>query len=218
MSAQAELSRPHVGVLALQGGVEEHGDALEAVGAEAVEVRTSHELSGVDGIVIPGGESTTVGKLVRRDGLLDDLREAVAAGLPALGTCAGLIALAREIEGGERPAVGGLDVRVRRNAYGRQGRSFETDLAVPSLGPEPMPRVFIRAPQITSVGDGVDVLARHDGVPVAVLQGHLWATAFHPELTDDRRLHDAFVAAVRRACAREASAETPAKGGRGVRA
>ena len=196
----AALRRPTVGVLAVQGAFVEHQAALEAVGAEAVQVRRPDELEGLDGLVVPGGESTTFGLVAERSGLLERLRRAVdEERLPVLGTCAGMIMLARATTGGPQPLVGGLDVVVRRNAFGRQVASFEAELRVPALGPEPLTAVFIRAPWVEEAGPGVEVLAEHAGHPVAVRQGRLMATAFHPELTGDRRVHGWFVETVREA-------------------
>jgi 5'-phosphate synthase pdxT subunit len=180
---------PRIGVLAFQGDVREHLAALAAVGAEPVEVRTPAELEGVDGLVVPGGESTVIGKLAARYGLLDPLRERVAAGLPVLGTCAGMIFLAREVEGPPQDLLGVLDVRVRRNAFGRQVASFEADVDVKGVDGGPVSGVFIRAPWVAEVGPDVEVLAEVDGKAVAVRQGDLLATAFHPELTGEVRLH-----------------------------
>jgi 5'-phosphate synthase pdxT subunit len=188
-------SHLRVGVLALQGGVREHMRALQAVGAEAVEVRRAGELASVQGLVIPGGESTTMGRLLGVFGLLDPLRREVAGGLPVFGSCAGMILLARDVLDGRpgQPLVGGLDVVVRRNAFGRQVDSFEVDVGVAGVDGGPVHAVFIRAPWVEKVGDGVDVLARVDGHVVAVRQGGLLATSFHPELTRDIRLHRLFI-------------------------
>ncbi len=189
-----------VGVLALQGGVREHVRALEAVGAAAVEVRRAGELASVQGLVIPGGESTTMGRLLGVFGLLDPLRQQVAGGLPVFGSCAGMILLARDVLDGRpgQPLVGGLDVVVRRNAFGRQVDSFEVDVDVAGVAGGPVHAVFIRAPWVEKVGDGAEVLARVDGHVVAVRQGGLLATSFHPELTRDTRLHRLFVGMVAR--------------------
>lgn len=187
---------PTIGVLALQGDVPEHLRALEAAGAVALPVRTPEELERVRGLVIPGGESTTVGMLLERFGLMEPVRERVRAGMPAFGTCAGLILLAKEIEGSSQPRVGVLDVSVRRNAYGRQVDSFETDLSIPALGPEPIRAVFIRAPAILSVAPDVEVLASDGEHPVLVREGSLLAASFHPELTPDPRIHALFVTMV----------------------
>jgi 5'-phosphate synthase pdxT subunit len=189
---------PRIGVLALQGDVREHLRALGDAGAEAVPVKRPEELAAVDGIVIPGGESTTIGKLLTIFGLLEPLRARIAAGLPAYGSCAGMILLADEVLGGtaDQVTLGGLDVTVRRNAFGRQVDSFEADLDVAGLDDGPLHAVFIRAPWVERVGPGVEVLAEAGGHPVAVRQGPLLATSFHPELTPDTRLHRLFVSLV----------------------
>jgi pyridoxal 5'-phosphate synthase pdxT subunit len=189
VSAGAGPARPRVGVLALQGAVAEHEAALRDVGAVPVPVRAPEALEGIDALVIPGGESTTLGLLGEESGLLPALRAAIAEGLPALGTCAGMIVLARATTSGAQPLVGGMDITVRRNAFGRQPASFEASLPVPALGPEPVDAVFIRAPWIERAGPGVEVLAEWDGHGVAARQGDLLVTAFHPELTGERRLH-----------------------------
>jgi 5'-phosphate synthase pdxT subunit len=192
------LARPAVGVLAVQGAFTEHEAALADVGAEARQVRTPEQLEGLDGLVIPGGESTTFGLVAERSGLLPALRRTVVERrLPTLGTCAGMIMLARATTGGPQPLVGGMDTVVRRNAFGRQVASFETELDVPALGPEPLVAVFIRAPWVEEAAAEVEVLARVGGHPVAARQEHLLVTAFHPELTDDRRLHARFLEMVR---------------------
>jgi 5'-phosphate synthase pdxT subunit len=196
-TAPASLGRPVIGVLAVQGAVAEHAEALAAVGAEPVEVRGPEGLEGLDGLVLPGGESTTLGLVAEGSGLLAALREAIAGGLPALGTCAGMIVLARATTGGAQPLVGGMDIVVRRNAFGRQRASFETTLQVPALGPEPVDAVFIRAPWIEEAGPGVEVLASHAGHPVAARHGELMATAFHPELSGERRFHEWLVGRAR---------------------
>jgi 5'-phosphate synthase pdxT subunit len=175
------------GVLALQGDFREHAAVLVDLGASAVLVRTEEELASVDCLAIPGGESTTIGRLARRYGLVEPIRERAGAGMPVLGTCAGMIVMATEVEGGE-PLLSLLDIRVARNAYGRQVDSFEAD--VPLRGEaHPLRAVFIRAPVVESVGEGVDVLAELDGRPVVVEWGHLLAAAFHPELAGEPRLH-----------------------------
>ena len=180
---------PRVGVLAYQGDVREHLAALEAVGAVPVEVRTLAELDGVEGLVVPGGESTVIGKLADRYGLLAPLRRRAEAGLPVLGTCAGMLVLAREVEGPPQDLLGVLDVRVRRNAFGRQVASFEAEVDVKGVAGGPVSGAFIRAPWVAEAGPGVEVLAELDGKVVAVRQGGLLATAFHPELTGEVRLH-----------------------------
>jgi pyridoxal 5'-phosphate synthase pdxT subunit len=205
---QSAADAPVVGVLALQGDVLEHLRVLRRCGADAVQVRTPEQLAEVDGLVLPGGESTTIGKLLERFGLLDPLRERVAAGLPAFGTCAGMILLSDELDQDRpQPLIGGLAIRTRRNAFGRQIRSFDTDLEVDGVDGGPMDVTFIRAPRVEAVlSDEVEVLARVDGHPVVVRQGALLAAAFHPEVTGDDRLHAAFVATVRRAVAERAGA------------
>ena len=177
------------GVLALQGDFREHAAAAVAAGAEPVMVRLPGDLDGVDALAIPGGESTTIGKLADRYGLVEPLREVIAAGLPTLGTCAGMIFLATATTGARSQVqLGVLDVVVRRNAFGPQVASFETDLDVAGVE-GPVRAVFIRAPWIEKVGVGVEVLAEVDGHPVMVREGNIVATAFHPELTGDPRIH-----------------------------
>ena len=187
----AEASRrPRIGVLALQGAVREHVDAIREVGGEPVEVRLPRDLVGLDALILPGGESTTMRRLLDAYNLREPIAAMARAGAPMLGTCAGMILLARRIADGDEPVFGLLDLEVRRNGYGRQLDSFEADLDASALGGEPLHGVFIRAPQVVDVGPAVEVLARDpDGNPVAVREGRVIATAFHPELTGDRRLH-----------------------------
>jgi 5'-phosphate synthase pdxT subunit len=173
------VAAPLIGVLALQGGFEAHAKALDELGARTRIVRVPADLDGLDGLVIPGGESTTMTLGIEREQLAEPLREFVRSGRPTLGTCAGLIML-------DRDHLGLLDVSVQRNAFGRQTSSFEADL---DFDGEPLHAVFIRAPWVEAVGDGVEVLAEVDGHPVAVREGNVLAVAFHPELTDERRLH-----------------------------
>jgi 5'-phosphate synthase pdxT subunit len=196
-AAATGFGRPRIGVLSVQGAFAEHADVLARVGAEPVDVRTPRDLEGVDAIVLPGGESTTLGLVAQQSGLLDALRERLSDGLPALGTCAGMIVLARETTGGTQPLLGGMDIVVRRNAFGRQRSSFETALDVPAMGAGPVDAVFIRAPWIESAGPGVEVLAEHAGHGVAARQGDLMVTAFHPELSGERRFHEWLVARAR---------------------
>ena len=186
-----------VGVLALQGAFREHCRALADVGVEPVEVRQAGELAGLEGLVIPGGESTTMSKLMVAYDLETPIRELHAAGAPVFGTCAGMILAARDAVDGlpDQRYLGLIDIVVRRNAFGRQVRSFEADLELAG-DPEPMPGVFIRAPWIESAGAGVEVLASHSGHPVAARQDGVLVTAFHPELTGDRRLHRMFAGMV----------------------
>ncbi|MFB9732576.1 pyridoxal 5'-phosphate synthase glutaminase subunit PdxT [Ornithinimicrobium kibberense] len=192
---------PLVGILAVQGDVREHMRALELAGARVRPVRRPGELEGLDGLVVPGGESTTIDRLSRIFGLHRPLRDLVADGLPVYGSCAGMIQLAEEILDGhpEQQTFGGIDMTVRRNAFGRQVDSFETDLHVEGIDDpdRPFRAVFIRAPWVERLGDGVEVLARADGHPVAVRQGPLLATSFHPEVTEDHRVHALFVRMVR---------------------
>jgi pyridoxal 5'-phosphate synthase pdxT subunit len=180
--------KPRVGVLALQGAFAEHAAHLRATGSQAVEVRLPVDLHGLDGLILPGGESTTMGKLLRRFELLEPLR---ALSIPVWGTCAGMILLAREVVNGlpDQPLLHLMDLRVQRNAFGRQVDSFVTALDIPLLGSEPLPAVFIRAPLAEPLGPDVEVLARHEGRVVAARQGRFLATSFHPELSNDTRLH-----------------------------
>jgi 5'-phosphate synthase pdxT subunit len=185
-----------VGVLALQGAFIEHEQRLRELGADTVQVRLPDDLNGLDGLIIPGGESTTIGKLATTYGLIEPLR-AFARAKPTWGTCAGLIFLARDIGVDRQPILGVMDVVVNRNAFGRQIDSFEADLPIKGLEGEPFHAIFIRAPIITAVGPAADVLAAlDDGRIVAAQQGHLLATAFHPELTADPRLHARFLALI----------------------
>jgi 5'-phosphate synthase pdxT subunit len=177
-----------VGVLALQGDFREHCRVVRDLGATPVEVRAPQELTDVDALVIPGGESTTMAKLARAHGLVEPIRERVARGLPVLGTCAGMIVMARRVKGGD-PLLELVDITVRRNAYGPQVESFEADVHVRDV-PEPVRGVFIRAPRVEDVGPGVDVLAEHEGVPVVARQGNLVVASFHPELVGETRLHE----------------------------
>jgi pyridoxal 5'-phosphate synthase pdxT subunit len=207
---------PNVGVLALQGDVREHVAAVSACGLRAVPVRRPSELEAVDALVIPGGESTTMSRLLETFDLLDPLRGRITAGMPAYGSCAGMILLASEVLDGrlDQKQLGGLDVVVRRNAFGRQVDSFETDLEFGGVPGGPVRAVFIRAPWVESAGEGVEVLARVPAVTltgasagaaagraVAVRQGPVLATSFHPELTGDGRVHALFCAMVREAAA-----------------
>ena len=185
-----EIRRPRIGVLALQGAVREHVAAIRDVGAAPVEVRLPRDLVDLDALILPGGESTTMRRLIDAYGLREPIAALARRGAPMLGTCAGMILLAERNADQEDPVFGLLDLEVRRNGYGRQLDSFEADLDVPALGAEPLHGIFIRAPMVTDVGPRAEVLARDpDGHPVAVRQGRVLATAFHPELTGDRRLH-----------------------------
>ena len=185
-----EGRRPRIGVLAVQGAVREHVNAIRDVGAEPVEVRLPRDLVDLDALILPGGESTTMRRLIDAYGLREPIVSLARGGAPLLGTCAGMILLADRMAAGDEPYFGLLDIEVHRNGYGRQLDSFEADLDVPTLGDEPLHGVFIRAPIVSDVGPRAEVLARDaDGSPVAVRQGRVLATSFHPELTGDRRLH-----------------------------
>lgn len=182
-----------IGVLALQGAFREHRLMLERCGVIGVEVRKPEELDDIVGLIIPGGESTTIGKLLVEWGLMDRIRERAAQGMAIYGTCAGMILLAKEIVGSDQPRLGLMDTVVQRNAFGRQRDSFEADLAVPEFGEAPVRAVFIRAPYIESVGPEVKVMAMVRDKVVIARQGKLLATAFHPELTNDDRIHRFFI-------------------------
>lgn len=197
--------RPRVGVLAVQGAVREHIAAIREVGSEPIEVRLPRDLVGLDALVLPGGESTTQRRLIDAYGLREPILSLAHAGMPMLGTCAGMILLADRIADGDEPVFALLDLEVRRNGYGRQLDSFEADLDVAALGRAPFHGVFIRAPFVSAVGPMTEVMACDpDGVPVAVRQGRVLATAFHPELTDDRRLHRLLVTMIDRVTGRPA--------------
>ncbi len=189
------MGRPRIGVLALQGDVREHLRLLAECGVDAMPVRLPGELEGLQALVMPGGESTTMAHLINTFGLLDPLRQAEAAGMAVLATCAGTILAAREIEDGlpDQLHLGWLDISVRRNAFGRQIHSGEVELAVPEVGPEPVPVVLIRAPSIEKIGAEVEVLAWHNGQPAGVRQGRHIGLICHPEITGDARLHQLFL-------------------------
>ena len=187
-----------IGVLALQGAFIEHVQMLQRLGAHPREVRLPSDLDGLDGLIIPGGESTTIGKLLVHYDLLAPLRRLVDSGFPIYGTCAGTILLAKDIGGLDQPLLATMDLVVERNAFGRQLQSFETDVKIAGLGDAPFRAIFIRAPAITSTGPGVDVLASlENGTIVAARQDSLLVSCFHPELTDDDRFHRAFLEQVR---------------------
>lgn len=191
----ADDGKMRIGVLAAQGDFIEHIASLQRLGVEALAVRLPSELSGLDGLVIPGGESTTISRLMLDYHLTQKIKKLAKHGLPILGTCAGMILLAKEVSDGDKVAsLKIMDIKVRRNAFGRQRESFETELAIPALGEKPFPGVFIRAPFIEQVNNGVDILTRlADGTIVAVKQGKWLALTFHPELTDDLRFHQYFL-------------------------
>jgi 5'-phosphate synthase pdxT subunit len=193
---RGSVSRLRIGVLASQGDFVAHARALASLGADAREIRTPDELAALDGLVMPGGESTTIAKAIERDGLEGAIRSHVEGGRPVLGTCAGMIVC-------DRDHLGLIDAVARRNAFGRQIASFEAELQMDGLGPEPIRAVFIRAPWIAEHGPGVEVLATVDGHPVAVRQGQVLLCAFHPELTDDSRVHALLMAMATAARERE---------------
>jgi len=193
-----------IGVLALQGAFVEHENILHRLGVETIEVRLPEHLDALDGLIVPGGESTTIGKVAQRWNLLEPIRGLARSGRPLWGACAGMILMAKEVVDGTpgQPLLGLLDITVRRNAFGRQVDSFEADLEMPALGASPFHAIFIRAPLIERVAEGVEVLARlepalsgaeGEGTVVAVRQGKMLATAFHPELTEDDRFHRYFL-------------------------
>ena len=185
---------PNVGILAIQGDVIEHRHALERIGAETTEIRLPEQLDGVDGLIIPGGESTTIVQLIDIYDLRDVIRDKVKSGLPTWGTCAGMIVLADRLTDRRPDPLRLMNIDVSRNAFGRQVDSFEQDLDIDGVDGPPFRAVFIRAPVVNSAGAGTEILARlDDGRPVAVRQGRLLATSFHPELTDDSRVHQLFV-------------------------
>lgn len=184
-----------VGILAIQGAVGLHADALEGCGGASVEVRTAGQLAGVDGLIMPGGESTTMSMLLERTGLFDPLAQRIEAGLPVFGTCAGMILLADGVRGGrdDQRSLGAIDIDVERNGYGRQRESFEAPVDLGD-GQDPFPGVFIRAPRVLRAGPGVEVLAELDGTPVLARSGSVMVSSFHPELSGDLRLHQRFLA------------------------
>jgi pyridoxal 5'-phosphate synthase pdxT subunit len=201
--------RPIIGVLAYQGDVREHRRILDTLGVSSVEVRTLADLDAVDGLIVPGGESTVIGKLSSRYGLLEPLRERARGGMPLLGTCAGMIFMAREVEGPPQELLGVLDARVRRNAFGPQIASFEAEVEVKGIDGGPVSAAFIRAPWISDAGPEVEVLAEIDGRVIGVRQGNLLAVSFHPELTGDSRLHRWFVDLARAALERGVHGQPP---------
>lgn len=192
-----------IGVLALQGSFAEHLHALSAVeGVRPLPLKRRAELDAVDAIILPGGESSAMGRLLRDFDLLDPLRQRIEEGLPVWGTCAGMILLARDLDNDERRHLGVMDISVRRNAYGGQLDSFEARAVIPELGDAPFPLVFIRAPVLTRLGPAVRALASMDGTPVGCIEGSMVATSFHPEMTDDTRFHRWFADLARSAAGR----------------
>jgi 5'-phosphate synthase pdxT subunit len=187
------MAGPTVGVLALQGDVVEHVRALERIGVGVREVKTDRDLAAVDALIVPGGESTTVIKLLHRFELADPIVARVHAGMPLWGTCMGMIVAAHDVADLEQPTLDLIDITVRRNAFGRQLASAEVPLDVPALGPAPFPAIFIRAPWVERAGPAVEVVAQHDGHGVFVRQNNVMGTSFHPELTGDDRVHRYFL-------------------------
>jgi 5'-phosphate synthase pdxT subunit len=202
-----------IGVLSLQGDVREHARSLSDCGVHSSLIRRPSELEAVDALVIPGGESTTISKLARIFDIFQPIQERISAGMPVYGSCAGMILLADRVEDAivGQESFGGLDVTVRRNAFGRQVDSFETDLTFKGITQPPIRAVFIRAPWVESVGSSVEVLAEVDGHPVAVRSDHLFATSFHPELTGDNRIHKFFIEEVCEPALKSASARNVVK-------
>lgn len=188
-----KISKPIVGVLALQGAFIEHQKSLAACGVESIQIRKPEQLDEISGLIIPGGESTTMGKLMHQFFLFEPILNLAHKGVPIFGTCAGMIMLAKDIEGSTQPRLALMDIAVERNAFGRQVESFETDLNIPELGEEPLKAVFIRAPYIKSAAENVQVMAKVQDKIVLARQGNLLAAAFHPELTNDIRLHQYFL-------------------------
>lgn len=188
-----------IGVLALQGAVREHCNALRACGVEPVEIKYAEQIEEVQGLIIPGGESTTVGKLLVKCKMLDPLRQLGEKGFPVFGTCTGMILLAKEIAGSDQPHLGLMDIVVERNAFGRQIASFEAELEISEIGKPDFHAVFIRAPYILKTGSRVRVMAQLDGKILMARENHLLAAAFHPELTEDIRIHQYFINMVRQA-------------------
>ena len=202
--------KPLIGVLALQGDVVEHIAALERAGASAIPVKTRDELARVDGLVIPGGESTTVMKLLGRFAMGEPIVQRVRDGMPLWGTCMGMIVAAHDVADLDQPTLDLIDITVRRNAFGRQNESAEIDLMIPALGDEPFPAIFIRAPWIERVGPAVTLLAERDGRGVMVREGHVLGTSFHPELATDPRVHAYFLGMVQEAKRNVGKASTAA--------
>jgi 5'-phosphate synthase pdxT subunit len=197
-------ARPRVGVLALQGDVVEHLAALERAGAQPHAVKTRAQLDSAEGLVVPGGESTTVMKLLDRFELAQPIVQRVRAGMPFWGTCMGMIVAAHDVAGLDQPTLGLIDITVRRNAFGRQNDSAQVPLEIPALGEPPFPAVFIRAPWIERVGEGVELLASRDGHGVMVREKNVLGTSFHPELTGDERVHAYFLGMIEQARRRAA--------------
>ncbi len=194
--------KKRIGVLALQGAFREHRRTLESLGCGVVEVRKASDLEGIEGLIIPGGESTAIGKLLQVDGLGEQIKELAKKDLPVFGTCAGMILVSKRIKNSQQYSLGLMDVTAQRNAFGRQVASFEADLDVPALGSQPLRGVFIRAPYIEEIAPNVGILAEYDGKVIFARQGNILASAFHPELTPDQRVHAYFLDIVDEYCRR----------------
>ncbi|HOP28109.1 MAG TPA: pyridoxal 5'-phosphate synthase glutaminase subunit PdxT [Spirochaetota bacterium] len=186
-----------VGVLAMQGAYHKHSLMIESLGAEALEVRTAEDMSEIDALVIPGGESTVMSKLLARNGLIAPLRDRALNGMPVFGTCAGMILLAKDVDDFNLPLPGLMDISVHRNAYGRQLESFEASFSVEGLGDDPVTGIFIRAPKIIRCGPDVEILAEYEDIPVLVREKNFLAASFHPELTGDSRIHALFLSMIK---------------------
>lgn len=182
-----------IGVLALQGAFEKHMEKIEKIGAVPLNVRNEKELDTIDALIIPGGESTTIGKLLVRFNMLQKIKSLIEKGLPVFGTCAGMILLAKDIENSDQVRIGKMDIKVSRNAYGSQTESFETQIQVPEIKKSCVKAIFIRAPRIVSVEKNVDVLSVYENTPVFIRQNNMLAASFHPELTDDTSIHEYFL-------------------------
>lgn len=192
-----DVNRIKIGILALQGAFREHKRIFDELGAESMLVKLPEHLDAIDALIIPGGESTAIGRLLREYELINPIRNMAAQGMPVLGTCAGMIVLAKQIVGAPEPHLALMDIEVNRNSFGRQRESFETDLDIPAIGSVGFPAVFIRAPHVESVGAGVEVLAHYEDRVVACREGQYLALSFHPELTGDNRLHAYFLDMIR---------------------
>ena len=182
-----------IGVLAIQGAYKKHEEAVQKLGINTIEVRTEEDIRLIDGLIIPGGESTTIGKLLTKNNLIGPINKRIEKGMAVFGTCAGMILLAKSVPESNQPLLGVMDISVERNAYGRQINSFEAEFTVKGLNGNPVNGIFIRAPKIAGISDNVEVLASHENVPVLVRQGHILAASFHPELSNDLRIHSFFI-------------------------
>jgi len=185
-----------IGVLAMQGAFQKHLDMIQKLDAEGLEIRTAEDLDSIDGLIIPGGESTVIAKLLVKNGIINPLLDRVNSGMGLFGTCAGMILMAEKVEESEQPLLKVMEITVRRNAYGRQKESFEASFNVKGSGDKPFPGIFIRSPKVTAYAKTVEVLAEFEGIPVLVRKGRLLASSFHPELTDDLRIHRIFLSMI----------------------